>query len=426
MLIICDSPRHYSRRGASSPASKFPPRRSLRGRRGAGTPSPPLAPRGSGQTSVSQDVAASLFRCEAAPWLGRPPSQAHPDAEVAASRPVLRPPTLSALPSSRSGHESQNKRGREQGALGIGLLWRAWGLPRPDEGLCLGGAAAPASGLPHAASWISLVLFGIVALYLEVDGPTPSLPRPLDQPKHSESARAGVTGAVTANHLTASSRFLECDFVVEVGIHRSWRWSSCGRTPTADPSFSGVTVRRPRPCTHPHAAPSCPRTRPPSPATESLAHRPLRCACSDVNKFGSSSRERENEFQKRVLLSRAFKPFLPRRAREALSFLSNFSHGIGVYFPPTKTRGEPRSMQTSPPSPSLSLPHSLPLFYPLPSPSLPPLPSTLRLHPTPPYSLSPLFLPTPSLPLPPSPLPPYTLPLPPSKRLRYCEWFLWP
>lgn len=53
-----------------------------------------------------------------------------------------------------------------------------------------------------------LVLFGIVALYLEVDGPTPSLPRPLDQPKHSESARAGVTGTVTANHLTASSRFL--------------------------------------------------------------------------------------------------------------------------------------------------------------------------------------------------------------------------
>lgn len=53
-----------------------------------------------------------------------------------------------------------------------------------------------------------LVLFGIVALYLEVDGPTPSLPRPLDQPKHSESARAGVTVAVTANHLTASSRFL--------------------------------------------------------------------------------------------------------------------------------------------------------------------------------------------------------------------------
>lgn len=27
------------------------------------------------------------------------------------------------------------------------------------------------------------------------------------------------------------------------------------------------------------------------------------------------------------------------RETEALSFLSNFSHGIGVYFPPTKTRG---------------------------------------------------------------------------------------
>lgn len=83
------------------------------------------------------------------------------------------------------------------------------GLPRPDEGLCLGGAGGATRAPSHTRPLGSLlVLFGIVALYLEVDGPTPSLPRPLDQPKHSESARAGVTGTVTANHLTASSRFL--------------------------------------------------------------------------------------------------------------------------------------------------------------------------------------------------------------------------
>lgn len=145
MLIICDSPSHYSRRGASSPASKFPPRRCLRGRGGRGDNL--AAPRSSGlrpdfrisgrRRLPSESRASSgdevlrqapngmsgatlffpVFRCEAAPWLGRPPSQAHPDAEVAASRPV--PSTSKALCSPLfpvRGHcVSQNKRGREQG-----------------------------------------------------------------------------------------------------------------------------------------------------------------------------------------------------------------------------------------------------------------------------------------------------------------------
>lgn len=76
----------------------------------------------------------------------------------------------------------------------------------------------------------------------------------------------------------------------------------------------------------------------------------------------------------------------------------------------------PSLFPSSFPPPLLSSPFPLPFppslllcasFLPLLTP-LSPFPLS------PPYSLSP------------SPLPPYTLPLPPSKRLRYCEWFLWP